>query len=81
MPRPLDIDILLADSLQVSDADLHIPHEKITERLFVLLPLLEILEETPAESTRASLQEIAKTLSRKGILGRFRLSEHGVPNG
>jgi 2-amino-4-hydroxy-6-hydroxymethyldihydropteridine diphosphokinase len=41
-PRTLDIDVLLYDNLEENQADLIIPHPKMTERLFVLLPLLEI---------------------------------------
>jgi 2-amino-4-hydroxy-6-hydroxymethyldihydropteridine diphosphokinase len=41
-PRTLDIDILLCDSVVMEDAELTIPHPRITERLFVLVPLLEL---------------------------------------
>jgi 2-amino-4-hydroxy-6-hydroxymethyldihydropteridine diphosphokinase len=41
-PRTLDIDILLCDTMVMDDPDLTIPHPRITERLFVLAPLLEL---------------------------------------
>ena len=41
-PRPLDLDILLYGSLRLDDGGLIIPHPRITERAFVLTPLLEI---------------------------------------
>lgn len=41
-PRTLDLDILLYDELQIQQTDLEIPHPRMTERAFVLLPLLEI---------------------------------------
>ncbi len=46
--REIDIDILLAypsaaGGLQISTADLHIPHPKMLERDFVMVPLREIL--------------------------------------
>lgn len=41
-PRTLDIDILLYDQLSLDSANLIIPHPRLTERAFVLLPLLEL---------------------------------------
>lgn len=41
-PRTLDLDILLFEDLQCSDADLVLPHPRMHERAFVLQPLLEI---------------------------------------
>ena len=42
-PRSVDIDIELFGKLNVNENDLVIPHERMTERAFVLKPLLEIL--------------------------------------
>ena len=41
-PRPLDLDILLYGTLQLQSATLTIPHPRLTERAFVLVPLLQI---------------------------------------
>jgi len=41
-PRTLDIDILLYDDLRLSSPRLHIPHPRIAERRFVLVPMAEI---------------------------------------
>lgn len=41
-PRPLDVDVLLVDAPDVDSADLQIPHPGLTERRFVLEPLLEL---------------------------------------
>ena len=40
--RTLDMDILLCGEAVVDTADLLIPHPLMTERLFVLVPLLEL---------------------------------------
>ncbi|MBI2918143.1 MAG: 2-amino-4-hydroxy-6-hydroxymethyldihydropteridine diphosphokinase [Chloroflexi bacterium] len=41
-PRPLDIDILLYNELVLNTPDLVIPHPRLPERAFVLIPLNEI---------------------------------------
>jgi 2-amino-4-hydroxy-6-hydroxymethyldihydropteridine diphosphokinase len=41
-PRPLDIDILLYGRLEIEEPDLVIPHARLCERRFALVPLLEI---------------------------------------
>ena len=43
-PRTLDLDILAFGECVVDDADLHIPHPRLAERAFVLLPLADIDE-------------------------------------
>ena len=44
-PRTLDIDLLTYDDFTSNDPELIIPHPRITERMFVLLPLLELAPE------------------------------------
>lgn len=41
--RPIDIDILLYDQLEVNEPDLVIPHPLIEQRDFVMIPLREIM--------------------------------------
>ena len=42
--RPIDIDILLYDDLQVDEPDLKIPHPLMHERDFVMMPLKEVVK-------------------------------------
>lgn len=42
-PRPLDIDILDYDGRVYESANLNVPHPRLSERAFVLVPLTEIL--------------------------------------
>ena len=42
-PRPIDIDILFFDELELESATLTIPHPRIAERQFVLAPLAEVI--------------------------------------
>jgi 2-amino-4-hydroxy-6-hydroxymethyldihydropteridine diphosphokinase len=44
-PRPLDIDIIAYDDLALDEADLTLPHPRLFERAFVLVPLAEIAPE------------------------------------
>ncbi len=44
-PRFIDLDILFFNDLILKDVDLEIPHPRLTERKFVLVPLAEISPE------------------------------------
>lgn len=41
-PRTLDVDVLLVGDEQVDDADLVVPHPRMTERPFVVVPLADL---------------------------------------
>jgi 2-amino-4-hydroxy-6-hydroxymethyldihydropteridine diphosphokinase len=41
-PRPVDIDILAYDDVMLDEAGLTLPHPRLLERAFVLVPLAEI---------------------------------------
>ena len=41
-PRTLDLDILLYGASGIDEADLIVPHPRMTERAFVLVPLVEL---------------------------------------
>ena len=42
-PRTIDLDILWIDALAVRDPRLEVPHPRLTERAFALLPLLDVV--------------------------------------
>ena len=44
-PRTLDLDILLYGDVQISTPSLTVPHPRIAERNFVLVPLLDVAGE------------------------------------
>ena len=41
-PRTIDVDVLLVGDRTIDEPDLVVPHPRLTERAFVLLPLLEL---------------------------------------
>ncbi|HEY7667060.1 MAG TPA: 2-amino-4-hydroxy-6-hydroxymethyldihydropteridine diphosphokinase [Actinomycetota bacterium] len=41
-PRTIDVDVLLIGDRTIDEPDLIVPHPRLTERAFVLLPLLEL---------------------------------------
>jgi len=51
-PRTLDIDILTYGDISLDEADLTLPHPRLFERAFVLVPLAEIAPERVISNTR-----------------------------
>jgi len=48
-PRPLDIDILYIDGERIDEPDLQVPHPRMWERRFVLVPLADVAPELLTE--------------------------------
>ena len=69
-PRHLDIDILLYDDLVTDTPRLGIPHPRLHERAFVLVPLNEIAPELVHPRLGASVQQL---LHKAASLKRVRL--------
>lgn len=66
-PRLIDIDILLYDDLQLKTPDLILPHPRMFERAFVLVPLLEVAPELISPLTNKPIAEILSVIDRSGI--------------
>ena len=62
-PRIIDIDILFFNNLSFQDENLVVPHQRMFERAFVLVPLLEILPKNNFyfEKTKKSLNLLPKS--------------------
>lgn len=57
-PRTLDLDILLMGDLCLGESDLEIPHPRLAERAFVLVPLHEIAPQLIEPRHRATVAEL-----------------------
>ncbi|MBE3557697.1 MAG: 2-amino-4-hydroxy-6-hydroxymethyldihydropteridine diphosphokinase [Ktedonobacteraceae bacterium] len=66
-PRLIDIDILLYDDLCLQQDDLIIPHPRMHERAFVLIPLVEIAPERIHPTSGKTIQALLGSVSRRGI--------------
>ncbi len=52
-PRTIDIDLLIYDHLKINTPQLTVPHPRMLQREFVMIPLLEIAPELTAELAHA----------------------------
>jgi 2-amino-4-hydroxy-6-hydroxymethyldihydropteridine diphosphokinase len=64
-PRPVDIDILAYDDAVVNEPDLTLPHPRLFERAFVLVPLAEIAPDRRIAGRR--VREALASLDAGGI--------------
>ncbi len=64
-PRTLDIDLLAYDALVIDDPDLILPHPRLWERAFVLVPLAEIVPDRLIAGVR--VRDALAKLDRTGI--------------
>ena len=65
-PRTLDVDVLLVGDERVDDPDLVVPHPRMTERAFVVVPLADLdpswCTRIPADSDAVRPTRLALTL-------------------
>ncbi len=68
-PRPIDIDILLYGDEVVETPELTIPHPKMKERGFVLVPLAEIAPDLIPPGSDTSVREMKQAINEvQGVL-------------
>jgi 2-amino-4-hydroxy-6-hydroxymethyldihydropteridine diphosphokinase len=67
-PRPIDIDILFYNNSVIKNPDLTIPHPRLAERAFVLVPLAEIAPELIHPQNGKTIIELLNSLENtKGV--------------
>lgn len=66
-PRTLDLDLLLYNTLVVREDALTVPHPRMHERAFVLMPLAEIAPDA-AVPGRAPVRQLLEQVDRSGVV-------------
>jgi 2-amino-4-hydroxy-6-hydroxymethyldihydropteridine diphosphokinase len=64
-PRPIDVDLLAFDDLKLQTPELTLPHPRLLERAFMLVPLAEIAPERMIGGVR--VRDALARLDRSGI--------------
>ena len=66
-PRLIDLDILFYDDLVIDKPSIVIPHPRLQERGFVLVPLMEIAPNLVHPVSKKSVREMAEICNMEGI--------------
>ena len=66
-PRLIDIDILFYDNLVMDTPQLVIPHPRLHERAFVLIPLADIAPDLVHPVLDKTIRELLQAVDRSGI--------------
>ena len=66
-PRLLDLDLLLYGDRIIDTAELTVPHPRMTERAFVLVPLAEIAPDWVHPVTKVAIVDLANQVDCSGV--------------
>lgn len=66
-PRLLDLDLLLYDGRVIDRPGLRVPHPRMRERAFVLIPLAEVAPEWVHPETGLTVRELAAAISAEDV--------------
>ncbi len=69
-PRILDIDILLYGDETIATPELQVPHPRMTQRRFVLVPLVEIAPDVRHPSWHATAKDLLATTNDRSEVRR-----------
>ncbi len=66
-PRTIDIDILLYDHISLKTENLTVPHPRLTERAFVLIPLAEIAPDLVLQGAHKTVKTWSEEVGGAGV--------------
>ena len=66
-PRTLDLDLLLYDSLELNTSELTIPHPRMNQRAFVLVPLAEIAPDWIEPRSGTKIVQLLSQVDTSGV--------------
>lgn len=66
-PRTIDLDLLLYDDVKMEGVELILPHPRMFERSFVLIPLAELMEAIQAEERFAITSSLLACEGKEGV--------------
>jgi 2-amino-4-hydroxy-6-hydroxymethyldihydropteridine diphosphokinase len=66
-PREIDVDILFYDELHMESYGLQVPHPRIAERAFVLVPLADIAPDLYHPTLGKTIKELLSRVDTSGI--------------
>ncbi len=75
-PRTIDIDILLFGNEIVGLDDLEIPHPRMHERMFVLVPLTEVAPDVKDPRTGEKYAEILERFDEERKVAKLKIREY-----
>ena len=69
-PRALDLDLLLVDDVTLETAELNLPHPRLHDRAFVLVPLADLAPEMVHPESGQTVREMLRALpDQSGVEG------------
>lgn len=62
-PRTIDLDLLMMGETLIQSANLHVPHPRLHERAFILVPLAEVAPDIVHPALGVSIRELLQRLA------------------